>query len=433
MLFEDLDIAPQFKRALVKQGITQLTPIQEKAIGPVTSGQDVIGIAPTGTGKTLAFVLPILQALRFRDKPAVRAVILLPSKELASQVYDVIQELTAESNLESILLYGGVGRINQLNALKTEPDIVVSTPARFRDLIYESGVSLKKLEYFVLDEVDRLLGGKFVPQIMDVIELMPGKKQKLLFSATFNERVEELCYEFVEFPTIVQVDEIKSRDNIKQFVLYLPNHLTKVKALEELLLKDEYYKVLVFCKSKESANNTFKYLDRKFEDKVAVITSNKSQNSRLEAFKRLNDDEIQVLVTTDVCARGIDVQDVTHVIQLDVAKNSDEFLHRSGRTGRMNKQGVNISFCNDSERYYMDRVQEHLKFKAEMLNLEVEEQEFLPGEAKANAKEVDLQRQKDDPSYQGAFHQKMKKSEKKKATKKKIFSPKDLKKKQFRK
>ena len=433
MLFEDLDIAPQFKRALVKQGITQLTPIQEKAIGPVTSGQDVIGIAPTGTGKTLAFVLPILQALRFRDKPAVRALILLPSKELASQVYDVIQELTAESNLESILLYGGVGRINQLNALKTEPDIVVSTPARFRDLIYESGVSLKKLEYFVLDEVDRLLGGKFVPQIMDVIELMPGKKQKLLFSATFNERVEELCYEFVEFPTIVQVDEIKSRDNIKQFVLYLPNHLTKVKALEELLLKDEYSKVLVFCKSKESANNTFKYLDRKFEDKVAVITSNKSQNSRLEAFKRLNDDEIQVLVTTDVCARGIDVQDVTHVIQLDVAKNSDEFLHRSGRTGRMNKQGVNISFCNDSERYYMDRVQEQLKFKAEMLNLEVEEQEFLPGEAKANAKEVDLQRQKDDPSYQGAFHQKMKKSEKKKATKKKIFSPKDLKKKQFRK
>ena len=118
MLFEDLDIAPQFKRALVKQGITQLTPIQEKAIGPVTSGQDVIGIAPTGTGKTLAFVLPILQALRFRDKPAVRAVILLPSKELASQVYDVIQELTAESNLESILLYGGVGRINQLNSNK---------------------------------------------------------------------------------------------------------------------------------------------------------------------------------------------------------------------------------------------------------------------------------------------------------------------------
>lgn len=433
MRFEDLDIAPQFKRALVKQGITQLTPIQEKAIGPVTSGQDVIGIAPTGTGKTLAFVLPILQALRFRNKPAVRAVILLPSKELASQVFDVIQELTTESNLESILLYGGVGRINQLNALKTEPDIVVSTPARFRDLIYESGVSLKNLEYFVLDEVDRLLGGKFVPQIMDVIELMPGKKQKLLFSATFNERVEELCYEFVEFPTIVQVDEIKSRENIVQKVLYLPNHLTKVKALEELLLKDEYSKVLVFCKSKESANNTFKYLDRKFEDKVAVITSNKSQNSRLEAFKKLNDDEIQVLVTTDVCARGIDVQDVTHVIQLDVAKNSDEFLHRSGRTGRMNKNGVNISFCNDSERYYMDRVQEDLKFKASLLDLEVEEQEFLPGEAKANAKEVDLQRQKDDPTYQGAFHQKMKKSEKKKATKKKIFSPKDLKKKQFRK
>lgn len=433
MRFEDLDIAPQFKRALVKQGITQLTPIQEKAIGPVTSGQDVIGIAPTGTGKTLAFVLPILQALRFRNKPAVRAVILLPSKELASQVFDVVQELTNESNLESILLYGGVGRINQLNALKTEPDIVVSTPARFRDLIYESGVSLKNLEYFVLDEVDRLLGGKFVPQIMDVIELMPGKKQKLLFSATFNERVEELCYEFVEFPTIVQVDEIKSRENIVQKVLYLPNHLTKVKALEELLLKDEYSKVLVFCKSKESANNTFKYLDRKFEDKVAVITSNKSQNSRLEAFKKLNDDEIQVLVTTDVCARGIDVQDVTHVIQLDVAKNSDEFLHRSGRTGRMNKKGVNISFCNDSERYYMDRVQEDLKFKASLLDLEVEEQEFLPGEAKANAKEVDLQRQKDDPTYQGAFHQKMKKSEKKKATKKKIFSPKDLKKKQFRK
>lgn len=406
--FKKLGITAQFIRPLTEHGIVTPTEIQEIAIPKALSKKDIIAVAPTGTGKTLAFVLPMLMKLKYRKDVGVRGLILLPSKELAVQVSGIIEMVLQECDLKQVLLYGGVGRGAQIKLLEEQPDIIVATPARFKDMYYAGHINVNKLEVLVLDEADRMLDGGFITQLRDILEVIPTKRQNFLFSATFGERVQGLVDDFLENPTYIEVSAPNLKTNIQQQIVYLENRMTKVKALEVMLQKEESTRVLVFCKSKESAKQTFAYLSRKFQDECGIITSNKSQASRLESFTKFNNGENRVLLTTDVCARGIDVQDVSHVIQMDVARDSDEFLHRSGRTGRMEKAGVNITFCSDNEKYYYKKISDQLGLVSEEVKIDVAEQEYLPGEKKEEDREIDIQRQKDDPTYQGAFHKKKK-------------------------
>jgi ATP-dependent RNA helicase RhlE len=406
--FKSLGITAQFVRPLVENGIETPTEIQALAIPKALTQKDIIAVAPTGTGKTLAFVLPMLMKLKYRKDVGVRGLILLPSKELAVQVAGILDMVIQQCDLEHVLLYGGVGRTNQIKALEKKPDIIVATPARFKDMYYAGHIDIKKLEVLVLDEADRMLDGGFITQLRDILEVIPSKRQNFLFSATFGERVQKLVDEFLLNPTYIEVSAPRVKENIKQQIAYLENRMTKVKALEAMLTKPESTRVLVFCKSKESAKQTFAYLDRKFQHECGIITSNKSQSSRLESFEKFNDGVNRILITTDVCARGIDINDVSHVIQMDVARDSDEFLHRSGRTGRMEKDGINITFCSDNEKYYFKKITDDLKLNTEVITIEVGQHEYLPGEKHEEDRELDMQKQKDDPHYRGAFHQKKK-------------------------
>lgn len=407
--FKNLGITAQFVRPLVENGIETPTEIQSLAIPKALTQKDIIAVAPTGTGKTLAFVLPMLMKLKFRKDMGVRGLILLPSKELAVQVSGILDMVIQQCDLEHVLLYGGVGRSNQIKALQNKPDIIVATPARFKDMYYAGHIDIRKLEVLVLDEADRMLDGGFITQLRDIFEVIPSKRQNFLFSATFGDRVQKLVDEFLLNPTYIEVSAPRVKKNIAQQIAYLENRMTKVKALEALLSKPEECKrVLVFCKSKESAKQTFAYLDRKFQHECGIITSNKSQSARLEAFERLNDGLNRILITTDVCARGIDISDVSHVIQMDVARDSDEFLHRSGRTGRMDKEGTNITFCSDNEKYYFKKISDDLNLDTQVIEITVDKQEYLPGEKHQEDRELDIQKQKDDPNYRGAFHQKKK-------------------------
>jgi ATP-dependent RNA helicase RhlE len=406
--FKSLGITAQFVRPLVENGIETPTEIQALAIPKALTQKDIIAVAPTGTGKTLAFVLPMLMKLKYRKDLGVRGLILLPSKELAVQVSGILDMVIQQCDLKHVLLYGGVGRTNQINALNEKPDIIVATPARFKDMYYAGFVDVRKLEVLVLDEADRMLDGGFITQLRDIFEVIPSKRQNLLFSATFGEKVQTLVDEFLLNPTYLEVSAPRVKKNITQQIAYLENRMTKVKALEAMLTNPESTRVLVFCKSKESAKQTFAYLDRKFQYECGIITSNKSQSARLEAFEKLNDGVNRILITTDVCARGIDISDVSHVVQMDVARDSDEFLHRSGRTGRMEKEGTNITFCSDNEKYYFKKITDDLKLTTEVINIEVGKHDYLPGEKHEEDRELDMQKQKDDPDYRGAFHKKKK-------------------------
>lgn len=406
--FKALGITAQFIRPLLSKGIEVPTDIQREAIPIALQKKDLIAVAPTGTGKTLAFALPIAMHLKYSKDVGARALVLLPSKELAVQVAGIFTDLLQECDLKMCLLYGGVGRTQQINALKEKPDIIVATPARFKDMYYAGHIEMRKLEILVLDEADRMLDGGFITQLKDILEVIPTKRQNLLFSATFGEKAQNLLSDILENPHYLEIAPDKVKPKIIQQILYLENRMTKVKALEMLLNNPDFKRVLVFCKSKESARQTHVYLARKFEESCGIITSNKSQSARLEAFNKFNDGEIRILIATDVSARGIDVNDVSHVIQMDVARDADEFLHRSGRTGRMKKEGVCITFCSENEKYYFKKIQDALKIRPDIIDLDIAEQEYLPGEKQSEARELDMQKQKDDPNYRGAFHKKKK-------------------------
>jgi len=424
MTFEDLKITRQFLNAIEDWGFETPTEIQSKAIPPIRSGQDLIGIAQTGTGKTAAYLLPTLQKLKYAQGASPRAVILVPTKELVIQVTNHAQHLSKYTDLRVVGLYGGVGAKKQVESMQSGQDLVVATPGRFMEIYFQGAIETRKIKILILDEADRMMDMGFIHQLRKFLEIVPSKRQNLLFSATFPERVEALADEFLLWPTRIEVTpETIAVETVDQFLYHVPNFKTKAELLMHLLATDESMsRIIVFTGTKQYAENLSKYLDRKDVGSVRVIHSNKGQNSRINAMSDFRKGDIRVMVSTDVSARGIDIPEVTHVINFSIPKDYHDYVHRIGRTGRAFKAGIAISFADRGELMHIKKIEELIKEKIPVLEFPQEVEVFRTPkeEHQDQAREIDKQRKREDPDYKGAFHEKKYVIE---ARKKKMLGP----------
>jgi len=409
MTFEELKLTRQFLDAVNELGYETPSEIQEKVIPRVLGGQDVIGIAQTGTGKTAAYVLPLLQLLKYPQGDEPRALILVPTKELVVQVEEQIQSLCKYTELRYVALYGGVGPKTQIEAIKKGVDIIVATPGRFLEIYAKRVIIPKKIKHVVLDECDRMMDMGFWPQLREIQEKLPQKKQQLLFSATFPERVERIADNFLLFPSRVEVTpQATPATTVEQRVYMVPNFKTKLNLLMHLLEGDEMKRVMVFVRTKADATSMGKFMERSNVGEIRFLHSNIGQNSRMNAIKDFKDGNVRILVSTDVTARGIDVFEVSHVVNFQVPGHYEDYVHRIGRTGRAFKTGVAISFVDMSEEYHLTNIQKIIRqtipvFEIpEVVKIEKTETE----EKQEQAREIDRQKRLDDPDFKGAFHEK---------------------------
>lgn len=413
--FEDFKLNKQLLSAIKENGYETPTPIQAKAIPLIMAGHDLLGIAQTGTGKTAAFVLPLLMKLKYAQGSNPRALILAPSRELAMQIDQNIKSLNTYCDLRHVCLYGGTGTKLQIEALNQGADLITATPGRLLDLYKGGHLILKEIKTLILDEADKMMDMGFMPQIRNILEILPVKRQNLLFSATMPERVVTLSEEFLEFPEKVEIaPQASTIETVEQFYYKVPNFRTKINLLQYLLVVErDFKKVIIFVKTKETANNLFKFISRKVDPEVRVIHGNKDQNARINAMEAFRNEEIRILVATDVAARGIDVSLVSHVINFDIPVVYEDYVHRIGRTGRASNSGIAISFVNAAEAYHLQKIEKLIRMaipesvipddvKIEATNFE---------ESQAIAKLIDAQKIKEDPTFKGAFHEKKKKND----------------------
>ncbi len=415
--FEELKVNKSILKALDDLGFEQPTPIQEKAIPVIRSGADVLGIAQTGTGKTAAYLLPIFMKLVKAEGEDPRALVLVPTRELSIQVGADIEELTEYSNIRHAAVFGGIGWTKHAELLEPGIDILVATPGRLFDLYHAGALSLKKIKTLVIDEADRMLDMGFMPQIRRLLEIIPVKRQNLLFSATFNEKVEEMCHEFLDFPERVEIaPSATPAELVQQSFFKVPNFRTKLNLIRYLLEDEERFnRVIIFTRTKENAEAVFKIIKRKTEGEKRILHSNKGQNTRLNAIQAFKDGEVRILITTDVSARGIDVSKVTHVFNFDLPQRYDDYVHRIGRTARANNHGEAIALVDPSEEYHLNKIEEIIRMgiPERFLPEEVELVETGKEERQQQAREIDRQKKLENPDYKGAFHQKKRKPSKK--------------------
>ena len=352
MTFEDLKLIEPIRKALIQEGYTTPTPIQAEAIPIVTQGYDLLGCAQTGTGKTAAFSIPIIQKLYNQQQKersrGIKALILTPTRELAIQIDESFEAYGRYANLRHSAIFGGVGQKPQTDALQRGVDILIATPGRLLDLINQGYVSLKSLEFFVLDEADRMLDMGFIHDIKRILPLLPKKRQSLFFSATMPPEIEKLAGTILYKPEKVEVTPASSTvDAIDQFVYYVEKK-DKIDLLTSLLTNRALESVLVFARTKHGADKIAKALV-KSEIIAEAIHGNKSQNARQRALSNFKDGSTRVLIATDIAARGIDVDNLSHVINYELPNVPETYVHRIGRTGRAGKSGVAFSFCDAEE------------------------------------------------------------------------------------
>lgn len=408
--FESFKLNRQLLNALEDAGYKSPTPIQAKAIPVAMAGHDLFGIAQTGTGKTAAYLVPILMKINYAQGNDPRALILAPTRELVMQIEDNARKMAAYTDLRIVGLYGGKGPKLQIEELKKGVDLIVATPGRFTELYHAEAIFPRHIKTLVLDEADRMMDMGFMPQIRKILEVIPTKRQNMLFSATMPERVVKLSEEFLEFPRVVEVaPQSTTLDTIEQRVYHVPNFKTKINLLNWFLHQaDVVDKVIVFTKTKETANNLFKFIQRKINPLVKVIHGNKDQNARINAFESFKTGESRILVATDVSSRGLDVSMVSHVINFDVPLLYEDYVHRIGRTGRIFKTGSAWTFVNPAEEYHLGKIEDLIRKKIPVYplpsDLIVEATPFE--EQQDMAREVDHQKRKENPDFKGAFHEK---------------------------
>jgi len=349
MQFKDLKLIPALLEAVRCCGYQQPTPIQRETIPPVLAGRDVLGCAQTGTGKTAAFALPILQQLFEQGKPSapkrpIRALILTPTRELALQIYENFEGYGKKLPLRSCVIFGGVGQQPQVEQLKRGVDILIATPGRLNDLIGQGFIKLDQLSIFVLDEADRMLDMGFIHDVKKVISHLPAKRQTLFFSATMPPEVEKLATSLLTKPVTVKVDPVSSTvDKIDQS-LYMVDKANKRHLLAKLLRQPDVESALVFTRTKHGADRVVRELSREKID-ARAIHGNKSQTARQQALGDFKSGKVRVLVATDIAARGIDIAGLSHVFNYDLPNEPEAYVHRIGRTGRAGHDGIAISFC----------------------------------------------------------------------------------------
>lgn len=406
--FEPLKLTRQFLNALDDLEFETPTPIQLEAIPAIRSGQPVIGIAQTGTGKTAAYLLPVLQKLKYAQGDLPRLLVLVPTKELVLQVVGQFEQLSKYTDLRVVGLLGGVAKVRQLDAVDAGCDAIIATPRRLLE-VYEEGLTLKKIDTFIVDEADKMLDMGFLPQLNLILDVLPRKKQNLLFSATFSPQVEELSWNFMEFPTKIEITpEATPVETVTHWRYDVPNLKTKMNLLEYLLQDESFSRVIVFTKTRKTATVIANRLARRTTGEIRVIHSNKGQNTRINAMDAFKAGEIRILVTTDVTARGIDVEGVSHVINFEVPLIYEDYVHRIGRTGRAQHEGTAITFVNKAEQYHIEQIER--KIRTEIPHHKLPEEVLVePTPFEENQlmdREIDDRKKKLDPTYKGAFHEK---------------------------
>jgi len=357
--FKALGLINDLLRAVKDAGYTEPTPIQKQAIPQVLAGRDVLGCAQTGTGKTAAFSLPMLQQLADtsgKSKRVIRTLILAPTRELALQISTDLNVYARYLNLSNAVIYGGVNQNPQVKALRKGVDILVATPGRLLDLMGQGHVDLSRVEILVLDEADRMLDMGFIHDVKRIIKQVPQKRQVLLFSATMSRDVMDFADGLLHNPVEVSVSPKQvTTELVEQAVLFVATK-QKQNMLEQLLKEPDVKRALVFTRTKHGANRVVKNLTKR-GIKAEPIHGNKSQSARQAALKNFRTGKTRVLVATDVASRGIDVDDISHVIQYDLPNEPETYVHRIGRTGRAGSEGIALALCADDERSYLKAIE----------------------------------------------------------------------------
>lgn len=366
MKFTQLGLSAPILKAIDALGYQETTPIQEKAIPVILEGKDVLGCAQTGTGKTAAFSIPILQLLTNEEKSTktknIRALILTPTRELAIQIDESIQNYGKHLHLKHTVIFGGVSQNAQTDTLKRGIDILVATPGRLLDLITQGFIHLNALEFFVLDEADRMLDMGFLADIKKIIALLPRKRHTLFFSATMPKEISKLANSLLHNPVKIEVAPVSSTAETINQQVYFTDRINKRSLLKHLLINPEIQSALVFTRTKHGADRVARELN-KAKIKSEAIHGNKSQNNRQRALTNFKAKHTRVLVATDIAARGIDVEELSHVINYEVPNIPETYVHRIGRTGRAGANGVALTFCDAEEHVLLKDIEKTIGLK----------------------------------------------------------------------
>lgn len=417
MTFQDLNLTTPILNALEELGLSTPTQIQEESAPVIFSGRDMVGIAQTGTGKTLAYLLPLLKMLRFSEQQNPRILIMVPTRELVVQVAEELEKVTKYMNVRILGVYGGTNINTQKQLVAQGQDILVATPGRLYDLAINRDLQLKSIQKLVIDEVDVMLDLGFRFQLNNILELLPGQRQNIMFSATMTEDVEKLIGENFRNPITVSVAASGTPlENIHQQAFEVPNFYTKVNLLKHLLEdREKFHKVLIFAGNKRTADRLFDNLSPAFSEECTVIHSNKTQNYRLRSIRQFGDGFCRILVATDVMARGLDIEQVSHVINFDTPAYPENYMHRIGRTGRAEKEGQAILFTTPQETENLEKIENLMDRKIEVVPFPLEvavSTELIPEEQPKNAEINNPNKFADEDAPGPAFHEKSDKNRK---------------------
>ncbi len=414
--FEDLKINKPQLKALKDMGIISPTAIQEKSIPAVNSGNDMVGLAQTGTGKTLAYLLPILKSLSFSNQTHPRILILVPTRELVAQVVSVAKELTAYQNVRIAGVYGGVNINPQKELVSEGLDILIATPGRLFDLAVSGVLRLAAIQKLVLDEVDEMLFIGFRPQLLNILDILPKKRQSIMFSATITEEVDTLIQSFFKSPKKIEIVPVGTPlEKIVQKGIAIPNYKTKVNYLNYLLKQDGLDKVLIFTKNKKIADRLYEELSESFGEELDLIHSNKSQNYRFQAIDKFQDGTIRILIATDIVSRGMDILGVSHVINFDAPSYPEQYIHRIGRTGRARKSGEALFLFVPGEEEAVLEIEILMQTEIPLVELPSEiirSKELMPEEKDRSSEKEIGGRVKPKLKSGAAFHEKSEKNKK---------------------
>ncbi len=415
--FEDLIENKHIRHAISDLGFSIPTPIQRETFSVIRSGKDVVGIAQTGTGKTFAYSIPILQDFKFSKQDHPRVLILVPTRELVLQVADELKKLTEYMNVRILGLYGGTNINTQKQAVAKGTDIIVATPGRLYDIALTKVLQLKGIKKLVIDEVDVMLDLGFRYQLTNILEFLPERRQNIMFSATMTEEVDGLIDDFFLSPEKISIAVSGTPlDNIAQKTYAVPNFYTKINLLIHLLKKkDKFVKVLVFALSKKNADIVFEALEEVYGEEVRVIHSNKSQNYRIRSVEEFDEGINRILVSTDVMARGLDLDKISHVINFDTPKYPENYMHRIGRTGRAEQEGKSILLYTPKEEKAKQAIENLMDYKIPLVDIppSVEVSRELTFEERPKHLEINTAHKPKITEASGAaFHEKKEKNKK---------------------